>query len=449
MAKEKNKKVMLLGIVLSVLTYWLFAQAIVNIVPAIQNDLKIDNTTVNLAVSLTALFSGMFVVLTGHVSDKIGYFKSTFIGLILSLVGSLLIATTYRADLLLFGRMIQGLSAAFIMPATLSIIRNNYDEEERKNALSYWSMGSWGGSGICAFFGGVVAILMGWRWIFIFDALFSLLALVLLYGSKEILNPSSSEKFDVLGLIFFLLAVLSLNLVLSKGSISSWMSPTALFAFMFSLLFYWLEKRNQINPFINFEIFRNRRFTIATVSNFILNATAGALVVINTFAQQYFGLTSLQTGVLSVPYFVTILVAIRIGAKWIDEKGYANPMIKGSLIAGIGVILSALTFLPLVPYLISTFIGYSLLGIGLGFYATPSTELAISNVPEDEVGKASGIYKMASSLGGGFGNAIALAIFVGVSRTNLMIGAAASIFFMGIVTLTPVVIVYFGLREKI
>lgn len=150
-AFEGNNK-LLIGIVLSVITFWLFAQSLVNVVPILEDSFNTDIGTVNIAVSITALFSGMFVVGAGGLADKYGRIKLTNIGIILNILGSLLIIISNIPLLLIIGRLIQGLSAACIMPATLSIIKSYYIGKDRQRALSYWSIGSWGGSGVCSFF---------------------------------------------------------------------------------------------------------------------------------------------------------------------------------------------------------------------------------------------------------------------------------------------------------
>lgn len=91
-------------------------------------------------------------------------------------------------------------------------------------------------------------------------------------------------------------------------------------------------------------------------------------------------------------------------------------MLMGCFITGVGILLTSLTFLMAKQYIIASFIGFTLFGVGLGFYATPSTDAALSNVPGNKAGSASGIYKMASSLGAAFGVAISAAIFYGLSE---------------------------------
>ena len=110
----------------------------------------------------------MFIVGAGDVADKFGRVKMTYLGLGLNIIGSLLLIITPVPWLLLIGRALQGLSGAFIMPSTLAIINEYYIGKERQRALSFWSIGSWGGSGICSLFGGFIASTIGWQWILLF-----------------------------------------------------------------------------------------------------------------------------------------------------------------------------------------------------------------------------------------------------------------------------------------
>lgn len=139
--KGTNK--LIVGIVFGVITYWLFAQSMVNVVPAVQQDLGISLSILNVGISMTALFSGIFIAVTGGLADKIGRVKMTYLGFILSIVGSLLLIICQGTFLLIVARIIQGLSAACIMPATLALMKTYFEGADRQRALSYWSIGSW------------------------------------------------------------------------------------------------------------------------------------------------------------------------------------------------------------------------------------------------------------------------------------------------------------------
>lgn len=413
---------LILGIVLAVITFWLFAQTTLNIAPAMQEDLNISHDLNNIAVSITALFSGIFIVVAGGLADRIGRVKLTYIGLLLSIIGSFLIviSPSGTAVFLLAGRILQGLSAACIMPATLALMKAYYDGKARQRALSFWSIGSWGGSGLSALFGGLVASTMGWRWIFVLSIIVAIISYLLIRGTPESKSTAPNEKsFDWPGLIAFIIAMLAINIVIGQGSGLGWLSPAVLAGIavfiIATVVFLRIEKRSE-NGFVDLSLFHNQTFSGATLSNFLLNGAAGTLLVSLALVQAEAGLSSLQSGLITVGYLVAVLSTIRVGEKLLQRMGPRKPMLMGCFITGVGILLTSLTFLLAKQYIIVSFIGFTLFGIGLGFYATPSTDAALSNVPGDKAGSASGIYKMASSLGAAFGVAISAAIFYGLSE---------------------------------
>ena len=413
---------MLTGIVFGVITFWLFAQSMVNVVPAVQKDLGISLGTLNIAISLTSLFSGMFIVGAGGLADKVGRKKITYIGLILSVIGSLLLVITQGATLLIIGRIIQGLSAACIMPSTIALVKEYYEGADRQRALSFWSIGSWGGSGVCSFAGGAIATYMGWRWIFIFSIVFALLGMLLIKDTPESKAESKGAfQFDIKGLIILIITMLALNLFITRGADWGWTSAITLvcaaIAIIGIIVFFKVERNNDI-ALIDFSLFKNKPYAGATYSNFLLNAVAGTLVVANTYVQVGRGFTAFQSGMLSIGYLIAVLAMIRVGEKILQKAGAKSPMIWGAIITTVGVALMGLTFLPGFTYTVVVFIGFALFGLGLGIYATPSTDTSVSNAPSDKVGAAAGVYKMASSLGGAFGVAISAAVYGAIAAAS-------------------------------
>lgn len=419
---------MIVGIVFGVLTFWLFAQAMVNIVPAVQSDLGISLGPLNVAISMTALFSGMFIVAAGGIADKIGRKKITYLGLVLSVAGSLCLVLAQGAALLTIGRIIQGVSAACIMPATIALMNAYFEGKERQRALSYWSIGSWGGSGVCSFAGGAIATYLGWRWIFIFSIVIALLAMWLLKETPESrVKTDGKFTFDVTGLAIFAITMLALNLVITRGQDYGfgWLTWTLAATVLVGTWLFIKVEKSKSNPLIDFSLFRNKPYIGSTISNLLLNAVAGTLVVANTYVQMGRGFTSFQSGMLSIGYLVAVLAMIRVGEKILQRAGAKSPMVWGAVISTIGVAMMGLTVLPDVSYTIAVFVGFALFGLGLGIYATPSTDTAVTHVPSDKVGEAPGLYKMASSLGGSFGVAISAAIYEAILARG-SVGAAAT-----------------------
>ena len=126
-------------------------------------------------------------------------------------------------------------------------------------------------------------------------------------------------------------------------------------------------------------------------------------------------MSALQAGLLTLGYLIAILATIRVGERLLRMWGPRKPMWLGCAITGAGILLTIPTWIFASQYVILAVVGFTLYGIGLGFYATPSTDAALSSVPKEKAASAAGIYKMASSLGAAFGVAISAAIYTGLS----------------------------------
>ncbi|MCG7408816.1 MFS transporter [Paenibacillus sp. ACRRX] len=415
----KGDNRLILGICLAVSTFWLFTMSMMVVTPVMNQTLALPMATLNMAVSMAALIAGVSIVVAGGIADKIGRVKMTKIGIILSIVGCVCCAltTTDTSSLLMFGRVLQGLSAAFIMPSSLALINEYYEGAERQRALSFWSISSWGGGGIASFFGGAVASLLGWQWIFWLSIPVAIAAIFLIQGTPEskVAVSDGKQRVDYVGLVIFIAGLLMLNLFITRGAEWGWTSLLTLgmaagFVILF-ILFLLVEKRVS-QPLIDLSLFKNSAYNGAAISNFMLNFCAvGAIFVMSSFVQESKGISSFHAGLLTMGYLVTTLIMIRVGELILKKKGPRPPMALGCFLTTIGIALPMLTFLPDVLYLVLTVVGFAIMGLGLGVSATPSTDTAVSGAPKDKVGVASGLYKMASSLGGSFGTAVSGAIY--------------------------------------
>ena len=414
---------LLYGIIMGVIAFWLFAQTTLNVAPDMQKDLGLDTSMMNIAVAITALFSGIFIVVFGGLADRLGRVKVVQAGFFLNMAGSLLIGLAPTGDLasvfLLVGRAMQGLSAACIMPASLALVKTYWDGAARQRAVSLWSIGSWGGSGVCSLFGGVMVESLGWRSIFFSSIVVSVIGLLMIKGTPESKSEAKGNyKFDFAGVLTFMIAMIALQILVTQGNKLGWASPFILsligITAVFGTLFFMIESR-AAQGFVDFKLFRNPTYTGATISNFLLNGVAGTLLVSLQLVQLGGRMTAQQAGALTIGYAVAIIAFIRVGEKLLQRFGARKPMIWGCLITGLSIVLLSPANLMLADYKVLAMIGYTLFGVGLAFYATPSTDAALSSLPADQAGSGSGIYKMASSLGAAFGVAISAAIFTALS----------------------------------
>ena len=431
---------LLFGMILGVLVFWLFAGTMLNISPTVGADLGIQTSVMNIAVSITALFSGIFVVVFGGLADRVGRVTVVQWGFVLAVVGSLLVGLAPSgapaATFLILGRICLGLSGACIMPASLALVKAYWEGAARQRAISLWSMGSWGGAGFAALFGGLMAENVGWRWIFFASAVVSVVGMLMVRGTPESKAEARRDyAFDTAGVLTFMVAMIGLLVFATQGATLGWTSPSSLslvaVSLVFGVIFFRIESGNA-NAFVNFGLFRNLTYTGATISNLLLNGVAGILIVSMTLVQIGGGMSSQQAGLLTLGYAIAIVGLIRVGERLLQRYGPRKPMIWGSLIVGASILLLMPTYVLLETYKVLAVVAFTLFGVGLGFYATPSTDAALSNLPDDQAGAGAGVYKMASSLGASFGVAISAAIFTALSADSAPVNwIAGAITFVG------------------
>lgn len=424
----------MVGIVLSILTYWLFAQSFLNIGPKIQATFGASPDIVNISVSLTSFVTGVFMVVAGNISDRIGKVKMTRIALILSIIGSVMLIISGNVTLLLLGRIVQGFSAAIIMPATISIVNDFFEGDDRQKALSFWSIGAFGGTGLSSFFAGAMATFISWQSIFVLSILLSLVALLLVKNlpeSKQV--KAQSNHFDYIGLTIFVIMIASISFVITQGYKLGWLSSATLIlsaVFIICIfIFYKVEKAKQ-SPFIDLELFKNKPFIGAVIANFLLNTGVGVIALFNIYAQGGLKFSAFQAGLLTLPYLITLLLVVRLGEKSIKRFGAKRAMVVGPIFTATGILLFSLTFFNTSIYVVVALIAAVFFGGGTGLFATPALSTAVSTTPAEKVGVASGIFKMGSTLGGAFGIAIMTSMFTGVSQSGQTVDTAASIGFV-------------------
>ncbi|HHT22082.1 MAG TPA: MFS transporter [Bacteroidales bacterium] len=436
----KGTDKVLFGFILSVLTFWLFANSMMNVSPVMTEALGMDANTMNIAVSLAALFSGIFIVVIGGLADSIGRVKTFRIGLYLAIAGSLLVGLSPKGDfsvpMLLIGRALQGLSAAFVMPTSLGMIKIFWEGKERQRAISLWSIGTFGGSGLSSFIGGSIASsFIGWRGIFI---LAIIVAIIALYLTKELpenkREGAGKYKIDWGGIIMFMIAMVALQIFINKGNDFGWTSTITIvliaITLVFGYLFVFIENKVPY-AFVDFGLFKNKVFTGATLANFFINGTSGILIVSPALMQKAAQFSSFQTGLLTLGFAIVVILFIRVGEKLLQKFGAKKPIIWGALIISVAIILLMQTYLMTAQYVVLAIIAYCLFGLGLAFFATPATDAALSNLPESQAGSGAGIFKMASSLGTSLGVAISAGINSAVSSGEPIAWLSNIITFVG------------------
>lgn len=425
----------LLGMCIGVSLYWLFGNSMSALLPSIAKTLGVQAADPNLvlATSLAGLVAGVFTVPAGGIADRIGRVLMTRLGLAVGLVGMLGAGLAPNVPVLIVARFFQGFASAMIMPATLGLVRVYYNDTDRPRAISIWSMSTFGATSVSALFGGLVATYLGWRWAFLLAVPFIFLAYWLLRAAPERKAAVGQRSFDTVGLLTLIVGLLALNLAVSYGRVWGWTSLNVILclaAFVVCMAWFIPNELRHKAPLADLRLFKSKLFTGPTVANFVINTMIGILFVVQTYLQRGRGLTPLQAALLTLGYAAAVVTLIRVGEKIGLRTGPRLPMVLGCLCFVVtALLLSQTAIANNTTYFALVFVGLAFLGVGIGLFATPATNAAVSSAPGDKAGVASGIFKMGSSLGSAFGIAIYLSVYGAVvaSTSNLAQAASTSI----------------------
>lgn len=420
-------------IMLSALTYWLFAQSFINIGPLVGQTYQTSPAVLNLSISLTSFATGIFMVAAGDIADKIGQLRMTYMGLIISMFASLLLIISDITALLIIGRILQGLSAAILLPSTVGVLNNQFKGDHLRRAISYLMISTVGGIGLAGVIGGLIASNFGWQTNFIISIVIAFIAILLLKGTPEkVSQHSHRHPFDYKGMSIFAVMIGSFTLLLTQGFEQGWFSTFSIICLsIFSittLIFIIIERRHEV-PFIDFSVLRNRPFIGAFLNNFVLNSGLGVTVVFFIYAQTHLGLSAAQSGLVTLPYAIVAVAMIRLGEKATLRFGGKLMLIIGPLFPVIGITIISMTQLSASQYVIAVIIGFVICAIGNGLVATPGLTIAIFSMPNEKVGLATGLYKMSGTLGGAFGIALSTTVF-SMLQLNYAPSVAATVTFI-------------------
>lgn len=423
----------IIAIMLSALTYWLFAQSFINIGPLVGQTYQTSPAVLNLSISLTSFATGIFMVAAGDIADKIGQLRMTYMGLIISMFASLLLIISDITALLIIGRILQGLSAAILLPSTVGVLNNQFKGEHLRRAISYLMISTVGGIGLAGVIGGLIASNFGWQTNFIISIVIAFIAILLLKGTPEkVSQHSHRHPFDYKGMSIFAVMIGSFTLLLTQGFEQGWFSTFSIICLSIfiitTLIFIIIERRHEV-PFIDFSVLRNRPFIGAFLNNFVLNSGLGVTVVFFIYAQTHLGLSAAQSGLVTLPYAIVAVAMIRLGEKATLRFGGKLMLIIGPLFPVIGITIISMTSLQPSQYIIAVVIGFVICAIGNGLVATPGLTIAIFSMPNEKVGLATGLYKMSGTLGGAFGIALSTTVF-SMLQLNYVPSVAATVTFI-------------------
>ena len=403
--------------------------SIVNVaMPSIGTALSFSQENLSWVVNAYVLTFGGFLLLGGRLADLLGRRRVFMSGLVLFAFASLVGGFADSEGMLIAARAVQGLGAAILSPAALSIITTTFtDGAERNKALGVWGAvaGSGGAAGVLL--GGVLTDGLGWEWVLWVNVPIGIAAAAI---APTLLADTRSEavtrSFDVAGAFSVTAGLSVLVYALVDATDAGWGSAQTIgllaLAVVLIAAFVVIELRSE-SPLVPFRIFRIRTLTGANIVGILIGASLFSMFFfISLYMQQVLDYSAIKAGLSYLPLALTIILTAGIASQLVTKVGF-----KPVLAAGMAFIAAGLIWFGQVSVggsFVSDILGPSLLAaIGLGLAFVTSTIAAVSGVDEHEAGLASGLINTSQEVGGALG--LAVLATVATSTTNDATGPPA------------------------
>jgi EmrB/QacA subfamily drug resistance transporter len=395
--------------------------AIVNVaLPSIQTDLNFSPENLQWVISAYALVFGGFLLLGGRAADLVGRRRLFVGGLAVFTLASLVAALAWNEPSLIGARALQGLGAAIIAPAALSILMTTFTEgRERNIALGVW--GAVGGFGAAAgvLLGGIFTDLLSWEWIFFLNLPVGITAMalapVLLGESRD----ARAASFDALGAVLVTGGLTTAVYGITQANDNGWASATTIgvFAAALALLVgFVLRETRTKDPLMSFSIFRIKTVAGANIAGFILGtALFSMFLMLTLYMQQVLGYSPLETGVAYLAVALTSIVGAMVAQTLVTRVG-----VKPVLVSGMALLTLGLLYFTQVSvggsYLGDLFPGFLVIAVGLSFAFVAISIAALAGIEAKDAGLASGLLNTSQQIGGALG--IAVLSSVAIAQTN-------------------------------
>lgn len=423
-----SRRWFLLGIMCLSLVMVVMAVSGLNVaIPTMQESLDASATDLQWIVDSYAIVFAGLLLTAGAIGDRFGRKRALQAGLAVFGLGSLLGTFADTVELVIASRVVMGVGAAFIMPATLSIISAVFPPEERTKAIAVWA----GFAGAGAALGPLIVgfLLTDW-WVFpaygwesaflvnVFTAAFVLIA-VSIYSPRS--KDTESTPLDPFGATLSIVGFAALLYAIIEGPSKGWSSGEVAGAFVLaavSLTGFVVWELHQEHPMLPMHYFRNRGFQLGTgVITFAFMIMFGFFFLLTQFLQFVRGYSPLDAGVATLPLaFMLVLVSPR-SAAWGERFGPANVM-TGGFVFLVGGLLVIATVDASTSYLVLA-LGLVILGAGMGITVAPGTGSIMSTVPLNKAGVGSAVNDTTREVGGALGIAVLGSITNAVYRDQI------------------------------
>ena len=404
---------------------------IVNVsLPTIGRDLHFSDTNLQWVVTAYALTFGGFLLLGGRAADLLGRRRILMVGLSFFTAASLGAGLSTGSVFLISARAVQGLGAAIMLPAALSIVMNMFEEgAERNKALGIWGGLGAGGATVGMIAGGLLTRYAGWQYIFYLNVPIGAAALALILRIvPDSRLATTRRRFDALGALTGTGGLVVLVDAISQAPQYGWGATRtiALLATAVVLLGAFLVIESRVEaPLLPLRIFRLQTLAGGNAAGLLLGGSFYSFIFVGTlYLQQVLHYSALQTGLAWLAASLTSIALAGISQALVTRGGAKVVMAIGMTLIGAGVLWA--TQVPVHGHFLANLAGpFVVAGAGTAFAFIPISIAALAGVSEHQAGLASGLLNTSQQLGGAIGIAIASSVAVSHTKALLHAGTAA------------------------
>ncbi len=411
MAKATNPWVVLVLICLAQFMVVLDATIVNVALPSIQNDLHLSEGNLQWIVNAYTLVFGGFLLLGGRAGDLLGRKRLFLIGLVIFTGASLLDGLASSEGMLIGARALQGLGAALISPAALSIISTTFAEgAERAKALGVWAAIAIGGSAVGLVLGGLLTQYFSWPWIFFVNVPVGIVGFVLsLRLIPESRDTHAHRSYDIAGAVTVTGGLMALVYAIVGAQQAGWGSAKTLGFFALAVVLlttFVVVELNAKAPLVRLSIFRTRSLLTANVAMLLAMSGMFAMFFFNTlYIQRVLGYGPLEAGLAFLPFTAGIMVSAGLASQFAPRIGVRPVAAAGMLLSAGGLLL--LTQLPVHGSdLTNVLPSIALSSLGMGAVFMPLTLIATTGLEDADQGLASGLFNTSQQVGGALGLAV-------------------------------------------
>ena len=420
---EENRRWWTLAAMCFALFMIMLDNTVVNVaLPSIQEDLDTTLASLEWTVNAYTLTFAVLLVTGGRLGDIFGRRRMFLFGVAVFAGSSAAIGLAPSQEWLVAGRAAQGIGAAFMMPATLSIITNAFPAEMRGKAIGTWAGVSGLALAIGPVVGGFLTEHVSWRAIFFLNLPVAVGAVaVTLFATHESRDETVERRVDVPGIAALSIGLTTLVLALIEGNSWGWGSPEVVALLVTAVVglsaFVVIELRSRV-PMIDFSFFRSTSFVGANAVAFVISfAMLAVFFFVALYMQNILGYSPLEAGVRFLPSTVLIIVTAPIAGRLADRIGPQRLIVTGLLLIAASLYIQ--THITLDTGYGLLLAAFMVMGVGIGLTMSPMSTAAMNAVEVSKAGVASGILSMSRMVGGTFGVAAIGALFQGMIRHDL------------------------------